>query len=91
MGIGEPTYMEKRIDNSQTRNFLHELLSAIKFKAEKEANENILNFINEFTKYRYAGSSGKGELKRDKEFDQEGGGIGIIHVIINLGEVVQIG
>ncbi len=84
VGIGEPIFMKIGIYNSLAKNFLHELFSAVKIKARRE--RDILKFIDGFFRYDYASSEGEGSFRGNIEFDFEGGGIGIIHTIINLGE-----
>lgn len=84
-GIGEPVFVRKGLDNSQARSFLHELMSAVRMKAEKEKVKDVVNFVKEFFRYSYAGK-GEGGFREGVEFDFEGGGIGIVHTIINLGE-----
>ncbi|GFP37903.1 hypothetical protein HKBW3S44_01583, partial [Candidatus Hakubella thermalkaliphila] len=84
MGIGEPLFMKIGIDNLHARNFLHEFLSAIRIKVREE--RDVLNFMDGFFRYRYAGNGGEGGFRQNIEFDFEGGGIGVIHTIINLGE-----
>lgn len=84
VGIGEPIFMKIGIDNSQARVFLHELLSAVKIKARGE--KDILSFIDGFFRYKYAGNESESGFRENIEFDFEGGGIGMIHTIINLGE-----
>lgn len=89
MRIGEPIFMTVGIDNTQTRNFLWELLSAVKIKTirAKEKNlDEVLSFMNKFIRYGYAYDRREEGLREDIEFDFEGGGIGIIHTIIKLSE-----
>lgn len=86
IGIGEPTFMKIGIDNSQAKSFLHELLSAASVKARREGDGRLLDFVDRFLGYGYAGGEGEGGFRQGVEFDSEGGAIGIIHTIINLGE-----
>lgn len=93
LGIGEPTFMEIGIDNPQARNFLYELVASIKNRARrKEGLEELLNFANGFFKYGFAGNIGNEDNKGNNDFtenivtDFEGGGIGIVHTVINLGQ-----
>ena len=53
--------------------FYH-LLYAIKRKAERKRLTDVLNFVSSFYRYGYG------------EINYEGGGIGIIHTTMNLGE-----
>ena len=79
VGIGEPIFMEIGMDNSQVRNFLHELLSAVRIKAR--GKQDILDFIK-----RVVGGERESDFREETKFDFEGGGIGMVHTIIDLGE-----
>jgi len=83
--IGELTYSDIGIYNAPAFDFLHELLSAIMKKGQKEKKAEVINFIEEFFRYPYGGNDGG--MGEGVEFDYEGGGIGIIYTSINLGEV----
>jgi hypothetical protein len=83
MNIGEPVFMKVGLDNPQSRNFLYELMDAIENKAKKEGDRRTLDFINEFNRFPY---EDKNRSDKDPDFDFEGGEIGIIHTIIDLGE-----
>jgi len=78
--IGEPIYAEKLSYNRVALQFLHDLLYAIEKKAKREKLEDVLNFISSFYSYGYGGQGVEGY----GEIDYDGGGIGIIHTIINL-------
>jgi len=80
--IGELIYAKKLPYNKAAFQFLHDLLSVIRKKAEREELEDVLKFISS---YNYGYGGGK-EVERYEESNYEGGGIGIIHTIINLGE-----
>jgi hypothetical protein len=82
--IGELTYSDIGVYNIPAFDFLHELLSAIMRKAQKEKRNDVINFVNEFFSHSY--SDNKGSMRESVEFDYEGGGIGIIYTLINLGE-----
>lgn len=82
--IGELTYSDIGIYNMPAFNFLCELLSAIRKKAEKEKKEEVADFVKKFFYYPYS-SGNEGGIREGIEFDYEGGGIGIIHTSINLG------
>jgi hypothetical protein len=86
VGIGEPIFMVRGVDNPQARSFLHDLLSAARIKAEKKNLSDISDFVNGFFRYNYAPNEERREPRRGIEFDFMGGGIGIIHTTINLGE-----
>jgi len=86
VGIGEPVYMKLGIHSPQARNFLREFLSAVGSKAKQENLENVLNFVRGFFEYGYAGDEGESGFTRDMRSDFGGGGMGIIHTTINLGE-----
>jgi hypothetical protein len=82
--IGELIYSYIGKYKTPALDFLHELLSAIMRKAQREGRTEIMDFVNEFFRYPYG--NGEGGLKESVEFDYEGGGIGIIYTSINLGE-----
>lgn len=81
--IGEFTFAYELFYNKPVFQFLQELMIAIRRKAQRERNDKILNFVDSFCQHAYGeGQGGEGF----GEFDYEGGGIGIIHTVINLGE-----
>jgi len=82
--IGELIYSYIGKYKTPALDFLHELLSAIMRKAQRERRTEIMDFVNEFFKYPYG--NGEGGVKEGVEFDYEGGGIGIIYTSINLGK-----
>lgn len=82
--IGELTYSDIGVYNTPAFDFLRELLSAIMKKAQKEKKTEGVNFVKEFFKHPYGGN--EGGMREGVEFDYEGGGVGIIHTSINLGE-----
>ena len=81
--IGEFTFTYEFSYNQPAFQFLQDLMMAIRKKAQRETNDKIQNFVNSFYQHAYGeGQGGEGF----GEFDYEGGGIGIIHTVINLGE-----
>lgn len=86
MSVGEPAFMKSSMYNPQARKFLHNLLSAIRIKAQRDRSKNILDLIDRFFENDYVHEGGEGGFNESIEFDYEGGGIGIIHAIIGLGE-----
>jgi hypothetical protein len=84
MSIGEPIFMRIGTCNSQARNFLFELLSAIKRKGERQHLEEATNFALEFLNYGYAIDQDQRDFRTDSEFDFDGGGLGFVHTMINL-------
>lgn len=84
--IGELIYAKKLSYNRSAFHFLQDLLNAVRRKAEREHLEDVSNFISSFYKYGYGDQEGEGYKEFNREFDYEGGGIGIIHTIVNLGE-----
>lgn len=84
--MGEPTVMKIGRRNVGVRNFLYELLSAIKIKAKRENRQDILNFIDAFFRYGFSDDEGEGGFREGNVFDFDGGGIGVVHTVINLGE-----
>ena len=81
--MGELIYAKNLPYNHPVLQFLQDLLIAIKKKAKKERLNNVLNFISSFYQYGYEGGQ---NIEGYSEFNYEGGGIGIIYTIINLGE-----
>jgi len=82
--IGELIYSNIGVYNKPALDFLHDLLSAIKKKAQREGRKEVEDFVTEFFDHPY--SNGGGGMREGAEFDYEGGGIGIIYTSINLGE-----
>lgn len=81
--IGELTFAYEFSYNQPAFQFLQDLMMAIRRKAQRERNDKIQNFVNSFYQHAYGeGQGGEGF----GEFDHEGGGIGIIHTVIDLGE-----
>ena len=81
--IGELAFAYEFSYNQPAFQFLQDFMMAIKRKAQTEKNDRILNFVKSFYQHGYGeGQGGEGF----GEFDYEGGGIGIIHTLINLGE-----
>lgn len=88
MNIGEPVFMAIGFDNPQARNFVHELMHIIESKAKKENDQRMLDLTNGFHQFSYKnGKDPNPSLNENPDFDPEGGGIGIIHTTINLGEI----
>ena len=86
IAIGEPIFMKMGVDNSQARCFLHDLLSAARIKAQRKKKRKLLNLLDGFFRYHYAGNEEEGGFRKEVRVDFDGGGIGIIHTTINLGE-----
>lgn len=87
--IGELSYAELGVYNVHAQRFLRELLSVVEGKAQKENKREIVEFVGEFFNYPYGGNDnggGERDTRQGQDFDYEGGGLGIIHTIINLGE-----
>ena len=81
--IGELVFAHEFFYNQPLFQFLQDFMMAIRRKAQTERNDRILNFVKSFCQHGYGeGQRGEGF----GEFDYEGGGIGIIHTFINLGE-----
>jgi len=79
--IGELIYAKKLPYNRSAFKFLQDLLYVIKKKAEKDDEKDIINFVSSFYRYKYGRQGSEGY----SEFDNNGGGIGIIHTTVNLG------
>jgi len=86
MGIGEPVFIKAGIDNPGARAFLNEWLSAALIKAKREGAEALEECVDGFFGYTYSGCDGEDSIIEDVEFDLEGGGLGIIHTTVDLGE-----
>ncbi len=84
--IGELIYAEKLPYNRPAFQFLQDLLNAVKRKAGIEHTQDVLDFIDSFYAYKYTNSDDRVKRGENREFDYEGGGIGIIHTTVNLGE-----
>jgi len=80
--IGELIYAKKLPCNRSALQFLQDLLYAIKRKAKRKGLTDVFNFVSSFYRYGYSGQGGEGY----GEINYEGGGIGIIHTTMNLGE-----
>jgi len=81
--IGELIYAKGLPYNRPAFQFLQALFNSIRKKAEKEQLKKVLEFIKSFYQYKYSDSNSY------KEYDDnygEGGGIGIVHTTVNLGE-----
>jgi hypothetical protein len=92
--IGELTFANEFPYNQPAFQFLKGLMTELKKKGQKE--DKILKFVDSFYRYDYIGRQGErggqqgeggGQREGGEEgFDSDGGGIGIIHTMINLGE-----
>ena len=81
--IGELIYAKGLGYNHQAFQFLMDLLESIERKGGKYKS-----FVQNFRKFNYNPIGyGKNKIdKKDYEFDRDGGGLGIIHTIIDLRE-----
>ena len=86
MNVGELVFTKEGLSNLQAKRFLHELLSTIRIKAEKENDKAAINFIDDFLRVNYAYDERQNRFNENLDFDPEGGGIGIVHTTIDLGE-----
>lgn len=86
MNIGEPVFMIAGWDNPQAKNFLHELMNVIENKAKKTGDQRIFNFINAFRKFPYEIKEKRNPSAENLDFAFDGGGIGVIHTTVDLGE-----
>lgn len=85
--IGEPTETKLGRSNRHARDFLNELMFALRRKAERDKLSNVLNFVDGFSKYRYSSNESEDYSRNNNiKIDFGGGGLGIIHTVINLGE-----
>jgi len=93
--IGELTFAYEFPYDRLAFQFLQDLMKELKKKWQKE--DKILKFVDSFYRYDYRerqgerggqqGEGGGGQREGGEEgFDSDGGGIGIIHTMINLGE-----
>ncbi|POZ90550.1 hypothetical protein [Petrotoga halophila] len=91
--IGELTFAYGFSYNRPAFQFLKDLMMAFRTKAKREKNkeikDEILKFVDSFYQHDYRERQGEGGGQGEQgfgDFDYEGGGIGIIHTMINLGE-----
>lgn len=80
--IGELIYSFKSVYNRPALEFLNELLSAIRRKAQSEKKYEVIKFVDDFFGYPY-GNSQERRIENEN-FNYEGGGLGIIYTLINL-------
>jgi len=80
--IGELNFLDGEAYNKPAYDFLRELLSALKIKARRDGNQELVKFVEEF----FNRDGNQRGMKENIEFDYEGGGIGITHTSIDLGE-----
>ena len=81
--IGEMIYAEGQPYNRQASQFLHDLMTGIKKRAGLANQKEIISFVESFYRYPYVG---RDVPNGDIESGHGGGGIGIIHTAIDLGE-----
>lgn len=88
--IGEPALSKIGVDNPQVRIFLDKLMSVIESRARKEKSKEkskkMLNFVNAFREFPYLDTEKRNRFNKSAGFDDDRGGIGIIHTTIDLGE-----
>ena len=82
--IGELIYSKVRIYNKPALEFLLRLFYIMKEKARREKINELEEFVSEFLTYSY--DNYKRGIEKGVEPDSNGGGIGIIYTLINLGE-----
>ncbi len=78
--VGEPIYTATRTINRQAFEFLHDLLRVIRHKGKREYDD----FVKSFAVFPYASVDPPDRGRQEIEFDPEGGGLGIVHTLINL-------
>lgn len=86
VSIGEPVFMKIGIDNPHVRGLLYELLTGLKTQAKRNGMIALSEFTDEFFKYNYARGEGRDNSNENIEYEFDGGGMGIIHTIIDLKE-----
>lgn len=77
LGLGEPTFMAQGRYNRQAKRFLDQLISTVKSKGDAASE-----FAKRFTSSRDTGESSLNPPSPNLKIN--GGGIGIVHTIINL-------
>ena len=73
-------------DNSQAKGLLHDLLSEIRIRARRDGRPELLGIVDRFFRYAYPEAGGPDDFPEIRESDSEGGGIGVIHTVLDLGE-----
>jgi len=86
VGIGEPVLTTGRLDNLQAKGLLHDLMSGIRIRARREGRPELLGVVDRFFRYAYPEGGRPDEFPVTSDSDLEGGGIGVIHTILDLGE-----
>jgi len=86
VGIGEPVFTMGGPDNSQAKGLLHDLLSEIRIRARRDGRPELLGIVDRFFRYAYPEAGGPDDFPEIRESDSEGGGIGVIHTVLDLGE-----
>lgn len=89
VGIGEYTFTKVGFGNPSARSFLDQLLSKVLAKAIKKGQSDIEEFVKRFSQYPFAENGDESDphpITPANTDDLEGGGIGIVHTTINLGE-----
>lgn len=81
--IGELIYSKDLPFNASASQFLQDLIRAMRLKAKKEDNEELMKFVTSYYSTVNGGNRGSDVVG---EFDYEYGGIGIIWTVIDLGE-----
>ena len=79
--VGEPVYSEVGVYNTRARELVLDIIHTLKRRAESVGDEALLRFSREFLRYPY-GDSGPAV---EPSLSGEGGGLGIIYTVINLG------
>lgn len=80
--IGELIYAKDLPFDNSAFQFLQDLMMAIQWKAKKEKNKEMIDFI---ASYRRNINGGDGGIDGLSEFNYEYGGMGIIYTVVDLG------
>ena len=85
-GIGEPLFMEWGLTNEPARIFFQSILNNVYSNAKRKGAQKSMAFYKDFFKFPYADGENGGDVQEGGTDDFEGGKIGIIHTVVNLGE-----
>jgi hypothetical protein len=92
LSIGEPIYASYGpfTANRPAMRFLRELLQAARTKAARDGDQAVVDFVDRYVSVRLGGVNADGDHadahNNNVEPEITGGGIGIVHLVVNIGE-----